>query len=254
MAFNAIAGSLPVNGVMRAPLVRDAKRVAAALRKLDDKQVVCVKPTKIYIPARFAEVGLAVVGTKTQIIGICAIVVDDAVYSVMMANALVGIDPTSVNTVMIDDTEYYEFSFDAGATVFTSTEIVQMDSLAYAIYNEIIAGGRVPAYLSYVDLGHIFDTAGPYAGANIGRNREVTELICSLIARDSERRELYYRQTVQTLNASATGPVFIPLRSVQYSATNTTNRIVGSYMREGLNAALVMPSERQERIEKLLMS
>jgi hypothetical protein len=244
MAFNEIA---------QMPLLRDAQKVQASLRKLEDKRVVCVKPAKIYIPARFTEVGLASIGTKTQILGICAIVIENY-YTVMMANALFWIDPTTVTTVVIDDTEYYEFFFEAGSTVFTTTEVVQMDSLAYAIYNEIIAGGRVPSYLSYVDLGHIFDTAKTYAGANIGRNREVTELICSLIARDEEKRELYYRQTVQTLEeVKNKPPAFIPLRSVQYSATNTTNRLVGSYFREGLNAALVMPAERQERIEKLLM-
>jgi hypothetical protein len=243
------------NGPARAQLTRDPQRVQSALRKLDDKRVVCVKPTKIYIPARFTEIGLASVGTKTQIIGICAIVVDDAIYSVMMANAIVWIDPTSVSTVTIDDTEYFEFSFEAGSTVFTTTEVVQMDSVCYSIYNEIIAGGRVPAYLSYLDLAHIFDSAKKYAGVNIGGNREVTELICSLIARDSEKREFYYRQTAKSLaDVLASGPAFIPLRSVQYSATNTTNRLVGSYFREGLNAALVMPAERAERIEKLLLA
>jgi hypothetical protein len=243
------------NGPGRTPLTRDPQRVQSALRKLDDKRVVCVKPTKIYIPARFTEVGLASVGTKTQIIGICAIVVDDKYYSVMMANAMIWIDPTSVTTVTIDDTEYYEFSFEPGTAVFTTTEVVKMDSVCYSIYNEIIAGGRVPAYLSYIDLTHIFDSAKEYAGVNIGGNREVTELICSLIARDAERRELYYRQTVKSLqDVQVTGPAWIPLRSVQYSATNTTNRLVGSYFREGLNAALVMPAERAERIEKLLLA
>lgn len=245
MAFNDVAPR---------GLVRDAKKVQASLRKLDDKRVVCVKPTKIYIPARFAEVGLASVGTKTQILGVCAIGID-GFYSVMIANALVSIDPTSVATVDIDGTEYFEFFFEEGATVFITTEVVQMDSLAYAIYNEIVAGGRVPAYLSYVDLGHIFDTARPLAGANIGRNREVTELICSLIARNEEKRELYYRQAISTLDdVKNHPPAFIPLRSVQYSATNTTAKLVGSYFQTGVVAALVLPAERQERVEKLLLS
>lgn len=233
---------------------RNAQQVQAALRTLDDKRVVCVKDTRIYIPARFTEVGLASVGTKTQIIGILAIVVDNC-YSVLMANALMTIDPTRVSTVDFDGTEYLEFFFEAGATVFVSTEVVQQDALLYLIYNEIIAGGRVPLYLSYVDLGHIFDTARQLAGANIGGNREVTELICSLIARKEAQREIYYRQSIQSLaEVNVHPPAFIPLRSVQYSATNTTNRLVGSYMEQGIVASLVMPAERQERIERLLMA
>jgi hypothetical protein len=48
-------------------------------------------------------------------------------------------------------------------------------------------------------------------------------------------------------------PVYIPLRSVTYTATNTTNKLAGSYFQEGLVSALVSPSERKERIESILL-
>jgi hypothetical protein len=125
--------------------------------------------------------------------------------------------------------------------------------LVYKIYDEIISKGRVPWYLGYLELGQIFDTAGYHAGANIGKNQEVTELIISMISRSEKDRNKYYRTTIQSLDELMTNrPAFIPLRSVQYAATNTTNKLAGSYFSDALVSALVNPSDRVERIESLL--
>ena len=46
--------------------------------------------------------------------------------------------------------------------------------------------------------------------------------------------------------------VTIPLRSVAYAASNTTNKLAGSYFSVGLTSALVNPTERVEKIEAIL--
>jgi hypothetical protein len=234
-------------------LIRDPAKIHSCLRELPDERLVAVKPVKIYIPTRFAERNLAAIGIETNIVGIFAMVAEDTYYAVSLVNAMVRIDPTSTVKVMVDDTEYYEFLFVAGSTVLPSVQLVKNDTLVYRIYDEIISKGRIPHYLNYMDLSRIFDTAKFHAGANIGTSQEVTELIISLIARDAKERHTYYRE-VCTSNEylEGTAPAFIPLRSVTYSATNTTNKMAGSYYHEGVVSALVSPSTRQEKIEKLL--
>lgn len=234
-------------------LPREAKRVQAVLKELDDKRIICTKPVSIYVPARFVERELAVIGSSPQILGIYAMVLEGECYAVSLVNAMMSIEPTTTLRVIIDDTEYYQFGFEAGSTVFASSEVIRQDGLVYEIYNEIIAGGHVPPYVTYLDLCHIFDTAKSHANANIGENREVTELIVSMIARNEKNRVEYYRQSVTSLrDIEMAPPAFISLRSVQYSATNTTNKLVGSYMEQGLVAALVSPAVRTERVEALL--
>lgn len=234
-------------------LIRDPKRVQAYLEELPDGRLVCKKPVKIYIPARFAERGLAQIGIDTYIVGIYAIVVEDVYYGVSMVNAMLPIEPTSTLKLQIEGDDYYEFSFDAGSTVVTSTDLVKTDVLVYKIYDEVISKGRVPWYLGYLELGKIFDTASYHAGASIGREQEVTELIISMISRNEQDRNLYYRTTVQDLGELQTKrPAFIPLRSVQFAATNTTNKLAGSYFGDALVSALVNPTDRVERIESLL--
>ena len=237
---------------------KDVARVFGTLREVKDSvtgdsSLVSIKGCKIYIPVRFSERGLANVGVETVICGICAIVVEDKYYAVMIMNALMRIDPVETNKVVVDGDEYYEFVFDPGSLVVPSLNVVRQNTLVYRIYDEFVNKGRVPWYMGYAELGKLFDTARKYAGANIGGDHEVTELIVSMIARDPRDRSKYYRQTVQNSeDLVKTPPAFIPLKSVTYSATNTTNKLAGSYMQDGIVSALVSPSERTERIEGLL--
>ena len=232
---------------------RDAGAVQAYLKELPDGRLVTTKGCKIYIPTRYAERGLASIGIETHIVGIYAIVVEDQYYAVCSVNAMQRIEPTSSIKVVFNDEEYYEFTFDPGSTVISSLQLVKTDTLVFKIYDEIISKGRVPWYLGYADLGRLFDTAKYHAGANIGQNHEVTELLISMIARDSKDRRVYYRQSVKTLkDVQDNPPAFIPLRSTTYGATNTTSKLAGSYFKDGLTSALVSPADRVEPIEDIL--
>ena len=234
-------------------LIRDSKRVLACLQELPDESLVALKEVKIYLPARFAERGLAYVGVDTTIVGLFAIVCEDKYYGVMNINAMMRITPSSVLKIKIKGDDFFEFTFDAGAIVVPSINLIRDDVVVYKIYDEVISKGHVPWYLDYETLGHIFDTAGYHAGANIGENSEVTELIISIIARNPDNKSQYYRTLLDKPSDLKTVPiVFIPLRSVIYGATNTTNKLAGSYWSVGAVSALVNPSTRTERIEGLL--
>lgn len=234
-------------------LTRDASRVTETLQELPDGRLVTKKGCKIYIPARFVEHDLAVLGVKNYIVGIYAIVVDDTYYGVSTVNAMINIDPTDTNKIKVNGDDYIEFVFAAGSTVIKSLDLVKIDVLTYKIYDEIFSKGRVPIYLDYNDLGSIFDTAKYHANANLGATGEVTQLIASMISRDSQDKTKYYRTTINDLSdVRNSPPAYIPLRSVAYAATNTTTRLGGSYFDKGVVSALVNPSDRVERIESLL--
>jgi len=234
-------------------LKRAPEKIHECLVELPDGRLITKKQLKIYIPVRFEERLLASIGIETQITGIYAIVLDDTYYGVSIVNAMMRIEPTSTIKVEIEGTGYYEFTFDPGSTVVANINLVKNDTLVYRIYDEIIAKGRVPWYLGYQELGKLFDSAKDHADANVGQNHEVTELLISLISRDPNDRHKYYRQSVNTLDdIKKTHPAYIPLRNVTYMATNTTNKLAGSYFGEGLVSALVSPSSRTEKIEDLL--
>lgn len=233
-------------------LIRDPGLAKEVLVTLPDKKVVAKVPCKIIVPCRFIERGLAYVGVDNYIVGVCALVVGDR-YCISTVNAMYNIEPTSTTKIKIKGDDHFEFFFEAGSTVIKTISLVKMDVLVYKIYDEIFSKGYVPWYLSYEDLGRIFNTARKHAGAKIGTNKEVTELVASIVARNPKDKTIYYRTQIQSLkDMTSNPPEFIPLRDVTYAATNTTNRLGGSHTRVGIVAALNNPADRTERIESLL--
>lgn len=234
-------------------LKRDAKRIHAALKKTSGNQLVTPTGCKIYIPVRFAEQGLATIGSDVIIVGICAYTVDDKYYGVSLVNAMMRLSPTTINTVTVMNEDYYEFIFDPGAVVTPNVDLVKDDTLPYRVYNEIFAKGRVPWYMSYEDLGRIYESAGRHANLNVGANHAVVELMAAAICRDQSNLTRYYRHVVKSEKDLVENPPAVTkLKDVGLGATNTTAKLLGSYFTEGLTSALINPSDRKEPIETLL--
>lgn len=234
-------------------LIRDAARVHSCLQELPDGRVIAKKGLRIQIPTRFVERNLGEIGADKYIVGIYAMITEDGYYAVSLVNAMHQIDPVLINKVVIDETEYFDFVFTPGSTVFKTLNLVRNRTLVYYIYDELVAKGHVPWYVSYEDMGHIFETAGEYAGTRVGKDHESIELLVSMIARDPVNRARYYRQAVTIPEDQEKIPVaWVPLKSVTFAATNTLNKIAGSYMQDGIVSALVSPATRTEHIESLL--
>lgn len=236
-----------------AQLVRDAARVHACLQEMPDGRVTCTKRVTIQIPARFAERDLAYVGMDNYILGVYAIIVEGLYYGVSLVNAMIPIDPGQTNRIKVLGQDYFEFVFEPGSTVFKTLDLVKTDTIPYKIYDELYSSGRVPWYVGYEEMGRMFDTAQYHAGANIGQNREVTQLLASWTARNPDDLTEFYRTTIRTVeDMRKKRPAFIPMKSVEYSATNTTNKLGGSYFSLGVVSALNDPSDRVEPIEAIL--
>lgn len=236
-------------------LVRDPEMIKSHLHELKNGSVVCDQEMKIYIPERYIDKNMAYVGSDNHILGIYCITTEDKYYGVSLVNAMIPIDPSSTNRVKVDEEVYIEFVFDKGSTVFKSTDLVKTATLVYYIFDEFFAKGNIPWYIGYEELGKIFDTAKYHAGANVGQNQEITQLITSLVARTPEDRTKYYRSSLNTMTDLNTKKIaYVSLRSVEYSATNTLNKLGGNYMAKGITSALIDKTTRVERLESLLTS
>ena len=87
----------------------------------------------------------------------------------------------------------------------------------------------------------------------MGENPEVIQLLTSLVSRNVNNRLQYYRSVVNTRKDLIDNPpAFVPLKSVMYSATNTVNKLVGSYFSEGVVSSLLYPTTRVEPLERIL--
>lgn len=203
---------------------------------------------KIYIPARWAEQRLAFIGNETFALGYFAVVVGQA-YAVVTACTMVSLAPSITRQTTIGDTSYYEFWFDPGTTVVRNVNCVMDDTMPYQMYREFIELGKVPGYMDYYDMCNLFESVPTLAGVTLGANEAVLSAIASSVMKDPENLS---RSFAFRLGESGVEPAIVPFRDVQYGATNTTAKLMGSFSDLAVTAALVNPSERQERFEDLL--
>ena len=231
---------------------RNAPGVLAQLKETTSGQLVTMAPCHIQIPHRFEERGLASLGSEIYIYGVYSLIID-TLYAVSNMTAMIRIEPAKTVIETIDGVPYYDFHFDAGQVIIPNLSVIQRDQLIFNILEELIIKGNVPWYMAYQDLGRLFDTAQEYAGSLVGEMPEVIELVASLIARQPADRKLYYRLALEKPEDLKTRlPDYIPLTSVFYAATNTLNKLAGSYFSEGVVGALVTQTEEVERLESIL--
>lgn len=232
-------------------LTRDADKVKAQLRELPDASVVTLHGCKIYVPARYVEQGLAFIGNENYIFGMYAMVVGDTYYAVSNACTLLHIHPSGTGTVRCDEVDYYEFSFDPGTTVFTTVNVVKDDVLPYKMYKEFVEMGKVPCYFDYVDCANMFTSVPHYCGVDLGANEAIVSAIGSSICKNPKDLTQPYALILKNIADRHRQPfTIVPFRDVQFGATNTTAKIMGSYSDQALTSALVNPSQRSEGIEE----
>lgn len=217
-----------------------------------DGSIVTKAGCKIYIPARWTEQRLAFIGNETVIFGFFAVMVGEA-YGVCNAATMVSIRPGSTRQVNIDGFAYYEFSFDPGTVVVRNLNCVMDDTMPYQMYREFIEMGKVPPYLNYTDACNMFESCGELCGVTLGANEAVLSAISSSIMKDPQDLGRSYAFCINAIaDQNKVRPAVVPFRDVQYGATNTTAKIMGSYSDLAVTAALVNPSERTEDFEDLL--
>jgi len=229
---------------------RNPDRVRATLKELSDGSVVTQKGCKLYIPVSFRDKNLATIGNEVYVVGIYMLSVDDSDYAVSLVNAMMRIEPSSINQVDIQGKDHFEFVFEPGDTVFASTDLVVNAKLLYYIYDEIVAKGNVPPFMDYLDLGRLFDSAEKHAGKKLASTPTILHMLLSMIARNPDDLTQYFRQVTNGKDFDKVR--FVQLRSSTHGATNTTARLMGAHFSDNLTSALVNPSDREENIEHIL--
>ncbi len=234
-------------------LKRDPKVVIASLKTLPDGRVVTLTGCHMHIPAEYVDKQIAFLsGTSKSTLGIFALVVGTS-YGVWSTPNMYTIEPQEYTRIMIDGAEYVECYFPEGSTVFTTLNVIMMDSLAYEIYDLYADTDIDPWFLSYFDRAAILDDTGLYLGATFGAKWSILKMVWAFTARSPKDRTKYWRNLLKTQQDTVTiKPSYIPFKSVIYGPKTTTAKLMGAYFDLGLNAALVNPSEKSDDMEKML--
>ncbi len=235
----------------RKDFIRDGEYVKDFL-KIIDNRLITTEDLSILVPLRFLVNELLVIGDEISIVGFFPLIIHGR-FGVCNVNSMITINPSTFNKVDVDGNKYYKFFFDKNTIVFKNTNLIKTDTTIYPLFNEIIAHGNVPWYVNYEDYGNIFSTALEYANSNIAANPSLVHILVSMQSRNRKNRSMYYRQVIKDYSDIENNPPdFIPLKSVVFSATDTVNKLAGSYFKDGVVSALANPTERTERLESIL--
>ena len=142
-------------------LQRNPEKVHAALKEVNN-QLVAMQDCSIYVPEHYIGSFLGSIEDDVRIVGIFGIVVEDKYYASSRCCTIISLNPSTINIIEIEGENYMEFSFQKGDVVINNLNVIRISSLIFKIFDEIMAKGKVPWYLSYTDICLLFDTAKEY--------------------------------------------------------------------------------------------
>lgn len=233
--------------------VKDKATVIKTFKEMPDGSVKTLTGCRIFIPKRFVDKGIAEIGSENYTLGLFPLVTPDNKYMFFNAIAYVYLNPSEFKNCTIDGIEFIEFTFEPNTVVIKSMNLVQKDTLVYAVFNDFISNGNIPWYINYDDAGTILDTATTIAGTSIGENPETIEILISSISRLSSNKNEDFRKSLKTIaDVEKNKPAYVPLKSVTYSVRNTTNKLAGAYFDEGITSALINPTIKPDTIGTIL--
>lgn len=233
--------------------IRSAAKVYEALTDEPNKPVIAKKPLVLQFPVRFREIGLAQIGAKTYAFGLMAVILETGEYALLSVNALLELGPAKIELVKIDETEYYNFSYQPGDVVIRTKELVRRTKLVFTAIDEFFFKGKVPYYVGYEDMGRLFSTAKKHAGTRANTSPPVIEFMAAYIGRKKKDRIKFIREDAKSYSDFAADKLeWVPFNSVYWSRPGTVNKMAGAYFQEGIVSALVNPSTRTEKVESIL--
>ena len=168
----------------------------------------------------------------------------DGIQSGCFLVARVEMCPSEVSTVNIDGTPYTQLVFNHGDVFFKTTKFIQEAKLPFYVWLEYIKYGHILKAMSYEDQATIFDRIRVTSGTTFPVDHVVYEAIFAHLSRDVNDFTVPYRNT--PMNGQFTR---IQLNDVAHAASSTSARIVGSYFKFGVNAALDHPSDAASPVE-----
>ena len=219
------------------------------MKVIDDTMIFDSELLECYVPTRYAAegVGLCHIQDFVKCLGIFECVVNKTERFGLILPCMLNMLPSSSRRTIEDDVEYIVFEFQRGDKFLTTRTALKEDYIAYAMYNEFITMGRFPKFLNYNTTAFLFDTAEKVCGVNLKTPHSIFEMIYAHLARDKNNLTKKYRHTDMKER-----PYFLGTKNVSVALDSTSSKLLGSYFSDGLNSALLNPTETQSPLEDLL--
>ena len=199
--------------------------------------------------------GLATVGVDTSFYGLFRIeTLDGNYYAIHNMMGYLHSDPDSVDIVTHEETQepYYVLTYQPGSVVIKTMDILKDNNIIVKVFKEFISRGKVPFYVTYMDINKIFDTCDEFAGASLSDTMEAPTVPISIIARNPNDTTTSIIGKLLMMLIWLIHHLCMFQLSVNFSATSALTKITGSYFYTGVVSAINNPTNQTETIDYIL--
>jgi len=197
--------------------------------------VFTTEDVKIYFPSRFINKSLAILGNTVKLLNFFIVVDGNGNYGKIMKPIMYDFSPNSITEAMMDGVLYTVMEFEKDDVFIPYAVALMNTNFIYSLFDEFFIRGKIPWYLTYIDVVNVLDEARYYTGSAVGDAIVGYEFITAIISRSRKDKKVQYRR----LKDRKESPVYVGLNNVYYSYDTTGAKILGNYMSEGIVAALV---------------
>lgn len=232
-------------------LVRQPAKVIDSLDE-QDHQLFTKKGCKIYAPSDYINKGLMHFSDGVSLLGVFIIVINDKEYALSNCTAMVTIKPNDFNKVMMGDTEFYCFEFNAGGVVVENTMVVKELKLTNSVVDYFCDYGLSPWFITYLDHAELLYQCKYFNGLDLGK-QVVMDCLTAHITRSPKNFKKYFRHDIKNVSEINTRPVILPARDIANNTTSNLALVNGSELQRSIKAAVLAQRDRPEPLEQLMM-
>lgn len=202
-----------------------------------------------YIPKRYIDKGYLVLSDKVSALAIFSMKINDSIDMGILLPSMITMIPVETRDETINNESMYVCVLTKGSVFMNTTILLQDNSVGYFMYNEYLALGHLPSFITYDKILTLFDNLTKFSGAGIGADHAILEIIYAHMFRNPDKMTEFYRLTDMKKK-----PAIINLHDVNYGASTTHSRLFGAYANTGLNSALLNPESEHHELEDLFRS
>lgn len=211
------------------------------------QQIFTGDKLQVIIPQRYEAYGHLEIGETVITIGVCDLLIDDTYQATLNMLTKIEIAHSEISKKTIEGQVYFVLTLYKGDRFICNTEVIKDSSVLFTIYSEMVTKGHMIYNMNYDQVAYLLDKSKELCDTSLRVDHVILEIIYSHIARDTNNLAIQYRHTDMKDDLK-----FIGLRTISYSPTSTTARLLGSYWNEALNSSVLTEVKNSSILEDLL--
>lgn len=206
----------------------------------------------VIIPERFNTIGLCKISSFVQTLTLYAIVDKHNNYGLMKVPSFINLTPSKVETIKVNEENYYLLTFPKGSTYTKSSVTVRRDDFAFDLISDTLVKGKVPFYVDYEDSVDLFLASKKYADSNISNFSLIFEILISISSRTKNDKDKFIRHAIKDKKEINKLIYYMALSNVVSGIKSINSKLTGSYLPEGIMSALDMEESETSNLERIL--